>query len=80
MKPLFCLIGMVCAVNLHLLYFHHILATPIAWYTMSRWLANFAYRTAAAGILVLLTRLLTVSWQSWKAAKSNPVEVLKSDY
>ncbi len=61
-----------------------IIATPIAWYAMSRWLQNFAYRTelswwifALAGLLALGIALLTVSWQSWLAARRNPVEALR---
>lgn len=61
-----------------------VLAAPIAWYTMSRWLQNFAYRTklewwifAISGILAIAIAILTVSWQSWKAATKNPVEALR---
>lgn len=61
-----------------------VLATPIAWYAMHRWLENFAYKTtlswwifALAGVLALGIALLTVSWQSWKAATRNPVEALR---
>jgi ABC-type antimicrobial peptide transport system permease subunit len=61
-----------------------LLATPIAWYTMNKWLENFAYKTelswwifALAGLLALGIALLTVSWQSWKAATKNPVESLR---
>ncbi len=61
-----------------------ILATPIAWYAMHRWLENFAYKTnlswwifALAGLLALAIALLTVSWQSWRAATRNPVEALR---
>ncbi len=60
------------------------IATPIAWYTMDQWLQNFAYKTelswwvfALAGLLALGIALLTVSWQSWKAATRNPVEALR---
>ncbi|MFA6127698.1 MAG: ABC transporter permease [Bacteroidales bacterium] len=63
-----------------------VLATPVAYYVMSRWLEGFAYRTtlswwifALAGILVLAIALLTVSWQSWRAATVNPVEALKHE-
>ena len=59
-------------------------ATPIAYFAMLRWLGNFAYRTtlswwifALAGLLALGIALLTVSWQSWKAATRNPVEALR---
>ncbi|MGV8093701.1 MAG: ABC transporter permease [Mangrovibacterium sp.] len=61
-----------------------IIATPVAWYAMHKWLENFAYKTtlswwifALAGLLALGIALLTVSWQSWKAATRNPVEALR---
>ncbi len=60
------------------------IATPVAWYAMNQWLENFAYKTelswwifALAGVLALGIALLTVSWQSWKAATRNPVEALR---
>ena len=61
-----------------------VMATPIAYYAMNKWLENFAYKTslnwwifALAGILALGIALLTVSWQSWRAATRNPVEALR---
>ena len=61
-----------------------IIATPVAWYAMHKWLENFAYKTglswwifALSGILALGIALLTVSWQSWRAATRNPVEALR---
>ncbi len=61
-----------------------VIATPIAWYAMRKWLENFAYKTelswwifALAGFIALGIALLTVSWQSWKAATKNPVEALR---
>jgi putative ABC transport system permease protein len=61
-----------------------VIATPIAYYAMDKWLQNFAYRTplswwvfALAGLLALVIALLTVSWQSWWAARRNPVEALR---
>ncbi len=61
-----------------------VIATPIAYYAMNKWLENFAYKTslswwifALAGLLVLGIALLTVSWQSWRAATRNPVEALR---
>jgi len=61
-----------------------LLACPVAGYIMHRWLQNFAYRTslswwifALSGLLALGVALLTVSWQSWKAATRNPVEALR---
>jgi putative ABC transport system permease protein len=59
------------------------IAVPVAWYVMDKWLQNFAYKTelnwwvfVIAGLLALLIALITVSWQSWKAATKNPVEAL----
>jgi ABC-type antimicrobial peptide transport system permease subunit len=61
-----------------------LIATPVAYYTMTIWLENFAYKTelswwifALAGLLAMGIALLTVSWQSWKAANRNPVEALR---
>jgi len=61
-----------------------IIATPVAYYAMNKWLENFAYKTtlswwifALAGLLALGIALLTVSWQSWRAATRNPVEALR---
>jgi putative ABC transport system permease protein len=51
---------------------------------MNRWLQNFAYKTelswwifALAGVIALFIALVTVSWQSWRAANKNPVESLR---
>jgi putative ABC transport system permease protein len=61
-----------------------VIATPIAWFAMHKWLENFAYKTslswwifATAGLLAFGIALLTVSWQSWRAAMRNPVEALR---
>ena len=61
-----------------------IIACPIAWYAMNKWLQNFAYRIniswwvfALAGVIALLIALLTVSFQSYRAAGKNPVEALR---
>jgi putative ABC transport system permease protein len=61
-----------------------VIACPIAWYAMHKWLENFAYKTslswwvfATAGAIALFFTLLTVSWQSWRAANKNPVESLR---
>jgi putative ABC transport system permease protein len=61
-----------------------LIATPIAWFAMHKWLQNFAYRTelswwifACSGILALVIALLTVTWQSWRAATRNPVDALR---
>jgi putative ABC transport system permease protein len=61
-----------------------VIACPVAWYAMHKWLQNFAYRIELhwwifllAGIIALGIALLTVSWQSWRAATRNPVEALR---
>uniref|UniRef100_UPI003216E9F2 ABC transporter permease n=1 Tax=uncultured Draconibacterium sp. TaxID=1573823 RepID=UPI003216E9F2 len=61
-----------------------VIACPFAYYAMQKWLENFAYKTtlswwifALAGVLALGIALLTVSWQSWRAAMRNPVEALR---
>jgi len=60
------------------------ISSPIALFILHKWLMNFAYRTelnwwifAFAGLLALCITMLTVSWQSWKAARKNPVEALR---
>ncbi len=61
-----------------------VFSVPLAYYAMHRWLESFAYKTtlswwifALAGLLALGIALLTVSWQSWRAATRNPVEALR---
>ena len=61
-----------------------ILACPIAYYAMNKWLENFAYKISLswwifvlAGLLALGIALFTVSLQSFKAARRNPVEALR---
>jgi putative ABC transport system permease protein len=63
-----------------------VIAAPVGWYIMNSWLKNFAYKTglswwvfALTGIIALSIALLTVSWQSWKAATRNPVEALRHE-
>jgi len=63
-----------------------VVATPIAWYGMSKWLQAFAYRItlswwmfALAGVAAVLIALVTVSSQAIKAALANPVKSLKAE-
>ena len=63
-----------------------VIASPIAWYAMNRWLQDFAYKIdmpwwvfALAGALAVGIALLTVSFQSVKAALMNPVKSLRSE-
>ncbi len=71
---------------LKLVLFAIVLASPIAWYVMNRWLQDFAYKVdiqwwvfALAGLLAVSIALLTVSFQSIKAALANPVKSLRSE-
>lgn len=61
-----------------------LIACPIAWYAMNKWLHNYAYRTtlnpwvfAEVGLIVMIIALLTVGLQSYKATRKNPVEALR---
>jgi putative ABC transport system permease protein len=61
-----------------------VIASPVAWYVMNKWLLDFAYRInitwqvfALAGVIVVVITLITVSYQSIKAALMNPVKSLK---
>ncbi|HEV7347738.1 ABC transporter permease [Telluribacter sp.] len=63
-----------------------VLACPIAWYFMNQWLANYEYKIAiewwmlaGAGLLAMGIALLTISFQSIKAALMNPVRSLRSE-
>ena len=63
-----------------------IIASPLAWYAMTRWLEDFAYRIelqwwmfALAGVAAITITLLTVSGQSIKAATANPVKSLRTE-
>jgi putative ABC transport system permease protein len=63
-----------------------VVATPLAWYIMNKWLEDFAYRTsiawwmfAAAGSIVILIALITVSFRAIKAAIANPVRSLRTE-
>jgi putative ABC transport system permease protein len=63
-----------------------LIASPIAWYAMNQWLNDFAYKIdiewwmfAMAGLVAVGIALLTVSFQSVKAALTNPVKSLRSE-
>jgi ABC-type antimicrobial peptide transport system, permease component len=63
-----------------------VIASPIAWWAMNKWLEDFAYRIdiqwwmfAAAGLAAVVIALLTVSWQAIRAATANPVDSLRDE-
>jgi putative ABC transport system permease protein len=62
----------------------NIIAWPIAWFAMNKWLQSFAYRIdltiwpfLLSGLAALTIALLTVCWQAIRAARANPVEALR---
>ena len=63
-----------------------VIASPIAWYAMNKWLLNYAYHTRIewwvflfAGLIAILITLITISFQAVKAAIANPVTSLRSE-
>ena len=63
-----------------------IISVPIAWYTMQKWLQDFTYRIeiswdvfVIAGMMAIIIAILTISYQSIKAALMNPVNSLKNE-
>jgi putative ABC transport system permease protein len=63
-----------------------VIATPIAWWAMNKWLQDFVYRIniqwwvfALAGVMALAIAFATISFQAIKAALANPVKSLRSE-
>jgi predicted lysophospholipase L1 biosynthesis ABC-type transport system permease subunit len=63
-----------------------LIASPVAWYFMNKWLADFPYKIdiewwmfVMTGVLAVGIALVTVSFQSIKAALMNPVKSLRSE-
>jgi putative ABC transport system permease protein len=71
---------------LKLVFIAFLIASPIAWFMMNKWLQDFAYRTniswwifaMAAGLAITIT-IITVSFRAIRAAMNNPVESLRSE-
>lgn len=79
-------VGLLSADFLKLIIIGFVVAAPIAWYIMNQWLEDFAYKVQiGAGVFLLAglaagaIALLTVSWQSIKAAIANPVDSLREE-
>ncbi len=71
---------------LKLVFVAFILASPIAWYVMNRWLQDFAYRAdisiwvfVVAIVLAVIITIVTISFQAIKAALANPVNSLRTE-
>ena len=80
------LVGMMSQEFVRLVLVAFVLAAPLAWYAMNSWLSGFAYRTPVnlsvfvyAGLAALSIALLTISFESIKAASANPVSSLRND-
>jgi putative ABC transport system permease protein len=63
-----------------------LVATPMAWYFMHRWLENFAYKASlgwwifvGAGFLAILIAFATISYQAIRAARANPIKSLRTE-
>ena len=81
-----CILTMLSKDFIKLVLIAFVIASPIAWYLMSKWLENYAYKIdiswwifVLAGILVILLTSLTVGLQSIKAAITNPVKSLRTE-
>ncbi|WP_266368344.1 ABC transporter permease [Tellurirhabdus rosea] len=80
------IVGLLSKDFLKLVGISIVIATPLAWYAMSRWLQDFAYKSdlpwwvfALAGVVAVAIAFLTVSYQSLKAALTNPVTSLRAE-
>lgn len=80
------IVGLLSKEFLKLVLISAIIAFPVAWYVMSKWLQDFAYRInihwwvfVLAGVLTLLIALATVGFQAIKAAIANPVDSLRTE-
>ena len=80
------MVSLLSANFLFLVLLAFVIASPLAWWVMNKWLEDFAYRTrigwtvfAAAGIITLSIALLTITFQTIKAAMRNPVKSLRTE-
>jgi len=63
-----------------------LIATPVSYYVMSKWLENYAYKTniswwifVLAGLISYITAMIAIGYQSYKASAANPVETLRDE-
>ena len=80
------ILGLMSTEFVKLVLIAFVLAVPLAWYTMDQWLQGFAYRIVVgpavfllAGAGALLIALLTVTYESLRAASVNPVDTLRNE-
>jgi putative ABC transport system permease protein len=82
--PVASIFALLCGELLWGILLANLLAWPIAWYALNQWLQNFAYCTSlswwiffVAGMSVMTIALLTMSWQTLRAARTDPIDSLK---
>ncbi len=80
------IVGMLSKDFVKLVLLATLIASPIAWWAMNKWLEDFVYRVeiqwwmfALAGFSAVLIALITVSWQAIRAALANPVDSLRDE-
>jgi putative ABC transport system permease protein len=80
------IVGMMSGEFVRLVLIAFVISIPLAWYAITSWLEKFAYRTQLdvsvfvfAGSVSLLVALVTISFESVRAASSNPVDSLRSE-
>ncbi|HUB60375.1 MAG TPA: ABC transporter permease [Puia sp.] len=80
------IVGMLSGDFIRLVLLSVVIASPLAWLAMRKWLQTFAYRIdisiwvfVAAGLIALVIAMLTVSVQTYRAASASPVKSLKAD-
>jgi putative ABC transport system permease protein len=80
------IVGLLSKDFLKLVLIAFIIATPLAWYLMSKWLLDYAYRINISwfvfiitGAAIILIALITISFQAIKAAIANPVKSLRTE-
>jgi putative ABC transport system permease protein len=80
------ILNMLSVEFLQLVIISSLIAFPLAWFTMNKWLQDFAYRIAIdwwvfalSGVIALVIAFATVSFQAVKAALANPVDSLRSE-
>jgi putative ABC transport system permease protein len=84
--PVSTIVAMLLKQFLQLIAIAILISSPVAWISMNKWLQNYAYRVniqwwvfAVAGLSAILVALITIGFQSVKAANSNPVKSLRAE-
>jgi putative ABC transport system permease protein len=79
-------VGLLSKEFLKLVFIAIVIASPVTWFVMNKWLQDFAYRTNISWLVFVITAviaigiaLLTISFQAIKAAVANPVKSLRTE-